>query len=1772
MHAAAALALLTLAAGPFSTDGNRLAYLDDPSPYYPHTNFPKLVTPQWVGDEGVEAVVILAIDDMREPAKYEAYLRPILQRLKAIDGRAPVSIMTCNVKPDDPQLQTWLQEGLSLEIHTFDHPCPLLQGGDFAKAKGTYDKCVDILFSVPHNAPVAFRMPCCDSLNTVSPRFYAEIFNKTTPGGKFLQISSSVFQVFTSDDPSIPQELVLDATGEERFLKYFPKGLKRGEVTHDRFVNYVENYPYPYIVNKLCWEFPCMTPSDWEANFLHQPNNPQTVEDLKAALDITVHKQGVLNLVFHPHGWIKAEQVNELIDHAVAKHGKKVKFLTFKEALERLNENLLGGQSLRGKGGIDNVGQDNGVRLIDVNNDGFQDVLVGRYGPGTATQVTPHRPETHQTRIWEPSTASWKLFETPIDFILVEKNGVHSPRSVGVGVIDGQTAVFELYSGDSWLWSNTGWSNHIEIRPGASIREVRESLPPRYRKAAVPVGGIVRDFDGDGQSDLLLTFTAPDGAERIAGRQHFTWSYNWDNGWSEIEPLRPWNFPTPKILSEWTRDAGLRFVDINEDGVDDLVYSSAEEYAVYLLDGEQIVKHELLVSGTRGDGNPLELPPIVRADGTNNGFFVQGRALHWMNEDTADRPNLIVSIDFDQLLGERMPVAKTPAAAIRSMHPRPGYVVELMAAEPLVMDPVAMAWGADGKLWVAEMADYPNGLDGKGQAGGRVRFLQDTDGDGNYDKSTLFLDGVNFPNGVFPWKKGVLVSAAPDVFYAEDTDGDGKADHREVLYTGFVEGNQQHRVNGFEWGLDGWLYLANGDSGGVVKSVKTGQTVDIRGRDLRIHPETGRIEAVAGQAQFGRRRDDWGRWYGNNNSNPMFQYVYEDRYLSRNPHYAAPSGRRDVPTVAGAAPVFPRSRTLTRFNDFHAANRFTSACSAMVYRDELLSQELRVERGELRGRDADRPSDSQLSSLNSQLTFVSEPVHNLVHCEVAHQDGVATVSERLPDERQREFLASSDNWFRPTMVTTGPDGAVWIADMYRLVIEHPQWIPIEWQQKLNVRDGEDKGRLWRVRPYGVAPRAVPKLVELATPQLVAALDSPSGWQRDMAQRLLIERGDKAAIPELEQVLTTCPRPETRLQALCALASLEAMTEQHLIGALADDHPGVRRWAVQFAERFPATSPQLWVALASRVEDPDDEVRLQLAFTLGEVQSPEAGEILGWLAVKHPADRWLIPAIMTSLNERNLSRVVHNVLAATSDGKDVSGLLQTLIGQTVAWKNLDAQLALLELACPSEEKTPAEWQLVALRQFLQALGRQNLSLGAWQKSLPPDQTAMAARLDKTLALAATLATDARRPEALRVAAVSLLGQRPQARADEESILDKLLQPQESPAIQQAAIAAAGRWPGEFGTQLLLKVWTKLGPAQRTAAADLLLARPAARDALLTAVAAGAIPVATIDAQTRQRLVEQRDPAVASRAEQLFANSGKDRQAVVAEYRAALKLPVDQQRGAEVFKKLCSTCHKLQGQGHEVGPDLAALVDKSPEAMLLAILDPNRAVESKFFNYTAVTDAGLTYQGLLAEESAGSLTLMAAEARKQTVLRADLEEFFTASKSLMPEGLEKDLPPADLANVIGYIRSNVPLPQRKSFPGNEPKTVVADASGRFVLKPAAAEIYGSTLVLEEKYGNLGFWSSADDQAVWTVQVPESGQYTVKLEWARDSLITSHRAVIRAGSESLMFNVPATASWDDYQTQAVGVLTLSAGEQRLTIQPASRPLPALMDLKSVVLERVK
>ncbi|HEY0552188.1 MAG TPA: PVC-type heme-binding CxxCH protein, partial [Verrucomicrobiae bacterium] len=1070
-----AMSLLVFHAGfsaPFSTNGNRLAYLDSDDPFYVGRDFPKLITPQWVGEDGVDAVVILAIDDMRETPKYETVLRPILDRLKKIDGRAPVSIMV-NTLPGttnniggtssaSPQLQSWLKEGVSLEVHTIQHPCPLCQRGDFNSAATNYHACVDLMSSIPGNKPVAFRMPCCDSMNSPSPRFYSEIFNRTSPKGNFLSIDSSVMVILTTNDTSLPRELVMDADGRERFRKYLPSETNATtRVSMGSFTTTIEDYPYPYVIGKQCWEFPCIVPSDWEANNLHQPNNPKTVEDWERALDAIVLKQGVMTFIFHPHGWIKPEQMVEFIDYAVTKYGKRVKFLNFKEAQERLNTNLLRERLLR-----DPYFPNPRTRLIDVHNDGALDSVEF-----TDTSV-------HVRSVQPPSTRDTTL--GPV----TRRNGSRFDWKFGVFDADGSATCVLIDPPVRQIWTFRGGG--VESDP-----RFFEGWPAELRFAdeTRDLGVRFRDIDRDAVCEILV------------GRPEFTAIYKrGTNGWRKLDYALP---PGTSIVDAQGRDAGLRFVDVNGDGYDDIIFSNHERYSLHLFrpdDRKLRLKpgwSDEIIFGKRVNALTDPIPPIVR-NGTNrnNGVWFARDTMWIQNEDTAHLPDKVDRRTFKQLLSAAQPRAMSPEESLRAMRVRPGFKAELVASEPLIQSPVAFEWSADGRLWVVEMGDYPNGLDGKGKPGGRVRVLEDMDGDGKYDKGTTFLEGLNFPNGIYPWRYGVVISAAPDIFYAEDTNGDGTADVREVLFTGFTPGNQQHRANGFDYGLDGWLYGANGDSGGNAKAVggtSARSELNLRNRDFRIQPDRRWIEGIEGQTQFGRHRDDFGNWFGNNNPNWLWHYVFPDHYLARNPLLPLRTTKKMLANYEESTRCFPISRTVSRFNDPFAANHVTSGNSATPYRDELF------------GRDF------------ATSVFISEPVHNLVHREVLEAEGVTFTSHRASDEATNEFLASSDNWFRPTMLKTGPDGALYIADMYRFVIEHPEWIPKEMQARLDLRAGADKGRIYRVRPDGAKLRSIPNLTKMNSPQLAEALDSPNGWQRDTAQRLLIERSDKSVAGKLESL-------------------------------------------------------------------------------------------------------------------------------------------------------------------------------------------------------------------------------------------------------------------------------------------------------------------------------------------------------------------------------------------------------------------------------------------------------------------------------------------------------------------------------------------------------------------------------------------------------------------------------------------------------------------------------
>ncbi|MEW6157871.1 MAG: PVC-type heme-binding CxxCH protein [Verrucomicrobiota bacterium] len=1579
------LFLARLSAFP-AADGNRLTYLDGSDPFYPHRNFPKLTTPQWVGEEGVEAVVILAIDDMRGTAPYESALRPLLERLKKIDGRAPASIMVNGIDTSLPQLQSWLKEGVTLEVHTLAHPCPLLARSNFVAAADTYFGCIDLMNHIPNNKAVAFRMPCCDSINSPSPRFYAEIFNRTTPAGQFLTIDSSVMCILTSKDTALPKELVTDPDGRERFRKYIP---------FPSFVTTIEDYPYPYVIGKLCWEFPGMVPSDWEAQNLHGKSNPKTVADWKAALDATVLKQGTFTFIFHPHGWIQPEQMVEFVDYAVQKHGRKVKFLNFREAQERLDQFLLAGQPIRSS-----QGSDHGVRLLDLNHDGFLDVVIGNEN-------------LRKTRVWNPTTRRWLDSDFPATlvregneavkecFAILQSNGFPTlVRRKGPATARPQ----------AWHFDGAAWVEAEDLFDG-----LEELAQPGGAQAA-DVGLRFRDVNKDGRTELILS--------NPNQNLIFQWSEA-NRRWTRLPFALPHG---TSIVDAEGLDHGLRFADINEDGHEDVVFSNAERFSLHLFVPELYLGFQPgwsreVLSGKRGDA--FDIPMIVRG-GThrNNGAWFHSKHLWVQNEDVAHLPNHVDRRSFAQLLGGLQPPPKTPQASLESMRVIPGFKIELVAHEPAVVDPVAFEWGADGKLWVVEMGDYPTGIDAKGKPGGRLRYLEDADGDGRFEKSTLFLDGLNFPTGVMPWRNGVLVSAAPEIFYAEDTNGDGKGDLKQVLFSGFNEGNQQHRVNGFAYGLDHWIYGANGDSGGEIRfhgwvtgsrtnriAPRRFEPVNISGRDFRFRPDHGLFEAIEGQTQFGRHRDDWGHWFGNNNPTWLWHYFLPERYLARNPHLPVKTTRQVLANYPESTRVFAISQMLQRFNDIGMANHVTSGNSPVPYRDELFGAAF------------------------ASSVFISEPVHNVVHREVLEPDGVTFRSHRGPGEETREFLASSDNWFRPILLKTGPDGALYIADMYRLVLEHPEWIPPDTQKTFDLRAGQDLGRIYRVYPEGASLRSAPVLNRLKTPELVAALDHANGWQRDTAQRLLIERGDKAAVPLLRKLARSSTSAKTRLQALCTLEGLEGLTAQELLAACKDPHAAVREHAVRLCEPFlrnrPPRTDKLAGAASERTTrkprqeealetdtaaleeqlleltaDPEIRVRYQLAFSLGEWSNARAGQALARLALNAADYEPLQLAVLSSA-----PRHLHTLITLlTKNHSPPVPTLARLFQLALASRDEVALLRFADALSKASGSQHAGWQFGTLATVAADIERhQSKVSSAAQKALD--------RLKELFPLALETALSETAPESDRLQAIRILSST-HLEIDVQRLAG-LFDPRVPTSIQGAAIEALGRSQSSQVPTLLLATWKSATPELRASRLNTLLSRVEWAEALLAAVEAGSFSIKDLGPAQQQALLSHPQERIRQRARKIFGAASSNRRDVLTQFESALTLKGNARRGSGLFRQNCSTCHRFRNEGSNVGPDLAMISNKSPRALLESILDPNAAVESRYVSYNAVTKSGRDLMGIIASETANSLTLRNSGGGEEVVLRSELIELTSSGLSMMPEGFENNLSPQAMADLLAFL---------------------------------------------------------------------------------------------------------------------------------------------------------
>jgi putative membrane-bound dehydrogenase-like protein len=897
------------------------------------------------------------------------------------------------------------------------------------------------------------------------------------------------------------------------------------------------------------------------------------------------------------------------------------------------------------------------------------------------------------------------------------------------------------------------------------------------------------------------------------------------------------------------------------------------------------------------------------------------------------------------------PPPKSPAEALAAFRTKANLEVELVAAEPLIVDPVAIDWGADGRLWVVEMHDYPGGMDGKFKPGGRVKVLSNING--NYDKSTLFLDHLPFPTGIMAWKRGALICAAPDILYAEDTDGDGKADLVQTNFTGFATHNYQARVNSLTWGLDGWVYGASGLFGGKVKSIATGKEVDLSGRDFRMKPDSGEIEPVAGLSQQGRVRNDWDDWFGCDNSTLIWHFPMPDYYVRRNPYVPSPEPR--VYPVKDADPnrLFPASHTLERFNDPSHVNHTTSACGIEIYRDALLGPDYYGN------------------------AFVCEPVHNLVHRLCLEPDGATFAARRPPDEQNSEFLASADNWFRPVQVRTGPDGALWIVDMYRFVIEHPRWIPPERLAKLDARAGADKGRIYRVYPHGTKLRPIQDVTRMTTAELAASFDNQNGPMRDLIHRELLSRKDPP-LETLSKIATNGTYAPARGQALWLLKQQGRIE----YAALTDQHSGVRRQALKLTGDLPKA------LLSGSSPFTEGSEQFQLALSLGDQREDAAG-ILSSLLRAARNDRWLKAAILSSA----LPHLVPLLETVCKDSDTDPDLLEKLVTTAVRANNRDAIDRALTAAIPRPGEKATEQQLRLAGVILDAPQATS--------SIDP------ARFQSMFVQARQAAT------AASSAAIPLLGR------DRENIQPDIALLVNLANQHPAALQRLRQIRDPFVAREALHNWSTLSPALRQKFVDLLATREEWSKQLRTAVEQKTVSVSEIPLATRQRL-------------RLVESGGPDRADVLAKYKGVSDLAPVPSRGVATFEKNCATCHAFRSAGHAVGPNLAEFAGKSVDDFLLAILNPSAAIEPKFVAYEVEMKDGRSFGGIVRGETATGLTLVQPGGIEEKLLRSEIKALRASSLSLMPDGLEQAIAPQDMADLIGWIKQGAPAPFGSASP--------------------------------------------------------------------------------------------------------------------------------------------
>lgn len=953
---------------------------------------------------------------------------------------------------------------------------------------------------------------------------------------------------------------------------------------------------------------------------------------------------------------------------------------------------------------------------------------------------------------------------------------------------------------------------------------------------------------------------------------------------------------------------------------------------------------------------------------------------------------------------KKAPGALTPKEEKETFKLDERFKIELVASEPDVVDPVAMCFDEKGRLFVCEMRGYPNGGVGTGkETRGKIKCLEDRDGDGTFETATVFAEGLRFPMGITPYKGGAIVAVAPDILYLEDTDGDGKADKTTVLYTGFNLSNIQQMVNSLQWGLDNYVYGIAGSDGGTITSPqkKDMPALVLRNRGFRFKPgEPGSIEPTSSGGQYGLTADDYQRWFTATNSQHLRQIVLPDHYLKRNPYLAASAVTLDIPEHGAAAKVFRispfepwRVERTTRRAGSPDAKRFpttelvpggyiTSACSPLIYTGGLFDKEFHGN------------------------NFVCDPANNLVHRELLKENGAVFKAVRAYDDR--EFLASTDNWFRPVELKLGPDDAMYLLDFYREAIETPLSLPEDIKAQLNL-ESRGRGRIWRIAPKDFKSAKLPDLSALDGAKLAAELVSANSWRRLTAQRLIVERPAPKTGDAVRDVLPKATGTPALPNVLWTLHSLDRLTPALAAAPLSDALAGNRELALRLCEAHLAESRVILANAWNLVDDRSPRVRFQLALSAGAMRPKAAAPILAELLEKDASDPWIVTAALSSANACG-----PELLAALAKSKAPNPAVLVRVAAMVGAKG-DAKEIASALELVAEGANPAI--LDGLGQGMRASVR---PLPTWWAKPPAEANDVMPKLRERFERAAKTVSDERVTAAVRASAASLLAYGPFELA--EGALAEALAPAVPGDIQTAALRALVAHTDAKVSDLLLKRWSGFGPALRRDAQDAMLARPDRALKLLDAVASKAVPVTDFATATVQQLKAHPNASVRAKAATIFAQTADaDRAKVVKAYAAALDLKGDAEKGRAVFKKSCSACHKLDGEGSDVGANLlAALPNKSGEDLLAAVFDPNREVDPRYVSYQVVTTDERVLLGVIAAETPTSITLRRADGKEDAILRANVSSLRSTALSLMPVGLEKELTVQDTADLFAYLR--------------------------------------------------------------------------------------------------------------------------------------------------------